>query len=376
MKVLQIACGFSYSNVYKNLFLELNRKRMAIEVYVPQHKDPAIEDIDQRNYQYPIYSNKVIKNWDKYIYFTKIVRMKKDVEKNFKLSNIGLIHAHSLFSDGGVAYELYKKYGIPYVVAVRDTDVNQYFKKAKHLKPYALKILKNASTVVFLSKAYRDNVIKKVIPKRLRKAIDKKSVVIPNGISSFWLNNIYTNRPNFDPNKSEINLIYVGQIIKRKNIESAIKASMELSNKIKKQVNLLVVGKKKNSDYFNYLTTLGKFKYIEFCPQEELISYYRNADIFVMPSLTETFGLVYAEALSQGLPVIYTKGQGFDGHFEEGVVGYGVKPLDVKDISNKIVKILEDYDSISHRCIKNSAYFDWNSISNNYIKLYKTIIKL
>ena len=374
MKILQIACGFSYSSVYKNLFLELNRKKMNIEVYVPQHTDPAIGDIDQRSYPYPIYSNKVIKNWDKYIYFSKILKMRKDVEKNFDLSSIRVIHAHSLFSDGGVAYELYKRYRIPYMVAIRDTDVNQYFKKAKHLKPYALRILKNASSVIFLSKAYRDNLLKTLIPNKLMEDINKKAVIIPNGISSFWLNNIYTNRSNFDPNKSQIKLIFVGQIIKRKNIENVIKASIELSNQIKKKVNLLVVGQKKDSDYFRYLTTLGEFKYIDFCPQEELISHYRNADIFVMPSHTETFGLVYAEALSQGLPVIYTKGQGFDGHFEEGAVGYRVNPLNINEIVDKIIKVLDNYDYLSRNCTINSTKFDWEKIGKSYETLYSRAV--
>ena len=43
-----------------------------------------------------------------------------------------------------------------------------------------------------------------------------------------------------------------------------------------------------------------------------------------MPSRYETFGLVYGEAMSQGLPIIYSKGQGVDGYFKEGTVGYGV----------------------------------------------------
>lgn len=373
MKVLQIACGFSYSNVYKNLFAELNKKNIDIEVYVPQHTDSAIRDLDQGEYSYPIYSNKVIKSWDKYLYFTKIQRMRRDIKKNFELSNIKVIHAHSLFSDGGVAYEIYKKHRIPYIVAVRDTDVNQYFKKAKHLKPYALKILKKASAVVFLSKAYRDSVIEKFVPSVLLPDITKKSVVVPNGISSFWLENIYTDKPMFNSEKKEIDLIFVGQIIKRKNIESAIKASKELSRRIKKKVNFLLVGEKKDTAYYEYLLSLGEFQYIGYCPPEELINHYRNSDIFVMPSLTETFGLVYAEAISQGLPVVYTQGQGFDGQFEEGVVGYKVNPLSYKDITEKIQMIIEDYNSISNRCIKNCVWFDWRKIINNYIDLYKKI---
>src|SRR5699024_5464738 len=165
------------------------------EAYVPQHTDPGIQEINQKDYPYKIHSRKIIKSWDKYIYFSKIMRMKKDVEKNFDLSKVNIIHAHSLFSDGGVAYEIYKKYDTPYVVAVRDTDVNQYFKKAKHLKPYALKILMNAKAIVFLSQAYKESVIDKFVPLSLQDKIHEKSVVIPNGISSFWLNNIYSNRP-------------------------------------------------------------------------------------------------------------------------------------------------------------------------------------
>ena len=65
-----------------------------------------------------------------------------------------------------------------------------------------------------------------------------------------------------------------------------------------------------------------------------------------MPSYTESFGLVYAEAMSQKLPVIYSKGQGFDGQFEEGLVGYHVSPYDVKDIANGILKALENDSAI------------------------------
>lgn len=42
----------------------------------------------------------------------------------------------------------------------------------------------------------------------------------------------------------------------------------------------------------------------------KIIDVYRDSDIFVMPSKFETFGLVYVEALTQGLHLIYTKGQG------------------------------------------------------------------
>lgn len=370
MKILEIACGFSYSDIYKNLFDKLHEKKIDIEVYVPQHKDSTICNIKKENFNYPIYSNKVINNWDKYIYFTKIYKMLKDIEKRFEVKNIKITHAHSLFSDGGVAYELKKKYGIKYIVAVRDTDVNQYIKKAKHLKPYALKIIRNATAVIFLSKTYKEIVIESFIPKRLIAEVTKKSIIIPNGISNYWLDNIFANKPRFNYKKNEIRLIFVGKIIRRKNIESIIKASTELSKKINRKVSLLIIGEKKDEEYYKYLTNLGEFVYKEYCSKEELIEYYRSADIFVMPSYTETFGLVYAEAMSQGLPVIYSSDQGFDGQFEEGFVGYKVNPYNVEDIAIKMYEVIDNYNSISKNCVISSKRFDWDKIAQKYNNLY------
>lgn len=374
MNVLEIACGFSYSDVYKKLFYELYNKNININVYVPQRNDSNIETLNTKDYPYNIYLNRIIKPMDKYLYFTKIIKMRKDIEAKFELSKTKVIHAHSLFSDGGVAYELYKKYRIPYIVAVRSTDVNQYFKKAKHLKPYAMQILKNSSSIVFLSESYRDNVIKTYVTKKLAAETMEKSTIIPNGVIGFWLNNVYTDRPQFDFEKEVFELIFVGRIKKRKNIESVIKVSNELRNRTGKRVNLSIIGAIDDLEYYKYLTSIGEFNYKGYCKPEELMKYYRSADIFVMPSINETFGLVYIEAMSQGLPVIYTKGQGFDGQFEEGDVGYAVKPHDYNDICEKIISVLENYDAISKRCTTNSVKFDWGIIVKDYINLYKSII--
>ena len=373
MQVLHITCGFPYSSIYKNMFNEFAKSKFPIQVYIPQHSDDlSIELVDTSKLSFPAYSNKVIKGIDKYLYFTKIFRMKRDIALNFNLCDIDIIHAHSLFSDGGVAYEIYKKHKIPYIVAVRDTDVNKYYRKAKHLRIYATNILRCAKNIVFLSKTYRDSVIKKYVPEAYQKEIEEKSVVIPNGISGFWLDNLYSDKTGSIG--EEVNLIFVGRVVKRKNVESAIKASGELEKRINKKVNLTIVGEKKDAEYFEYISQMGKFDFKGYLPKEELIKHYRASDIFIMPSFTETFGLVYAEALSQGLPIIYSYGQGFDGQFEEGQVGYGVDPYSLEDIVNKTIRIIEEYDQIYKNCVKASTKFDWRKIINKYLELYNSII--
>jgi glycosyltransferase involved in cell wall biosynthesis len=94
----------------------------------------------------------------------------------------------------------------------------------------------------------------------------------------------------------------------------------------------------------------------------------------VLPSITETFGLVYPEAMSQGVPVIYSKGQGFDRQFQEGTVGYHVDPKNPTEIANKIIKITNNYDVISRNCSAMVVRFDWRKIEYSYLKIYKEIV--
>ncbi len=92
-----------------------------------------------------------------------------------------------------------------------------------------------------------------------------------------------------------------------------------------------------------------------------------------MPSIHESFGLVYVEALSQGLPVIYSKDQGFDGQFPDGEVGYSVDPLNPEDLAEKIKKIKTNYDSLITTLPNKIDQFSWERISTEYAKVYRSI---
>ena len=120
-----------------------------------------------------------------------------------------------------------------------------------------------------------------------------------------------------------------------------------------------------------YKEFIDVFDYIK--SKEDLLVEYRSSDIFIMPSFNETFGLVYIEALSQGLPIIYSKGQGVDGYFEEGEVGFGCNPNDVNNIVNCAEKIINNYSVISNNCVKSLSQFKWQNICSAYEKMYSTI---
>ena len=92
-----------------------------------------------------------------------------------------------------------------------------------------------------------------------------------------------------------------------------------------------------------------------------------------MPSWQETFGLVYAEAMSQGLPVIYSKGQGFDGQFPEGQVGFSVNSASAKSVAEGIIGVIENYSQIAPNCIPSAARFDWHDICQQYLEIYDRV---
>jgi glycosyltransferase involved in cell wall biosynthesis len=89
-----------------------------------------------------------------------------------------------------------------------------------------------------------------------------------------------------------------------------------------------------------------------------------------MPSKFETFGLGYIEALSQGLPIIYTIGQGVYGYFKEGEVGYATKSNNVNHLVENINKLILNYNDISRRCSIIADKFSWDIISNKYASIY------
>jgi glycosyltransferase involved in cell wall biosynthesis len=79
--------------------------------------------------------------------------------------------------------------------------------------------------------------------------------------------------------------------------------------------------------------------------------------------------------MSQGLPVIYTKGQGFDGQFEEGTVGYHVDAKDPHDIAEKIKMAIDNYEQLSSNCLSSVGKFDWKRIAEQYESVYKDVLK-
>ena len=245
-----------------------------------------------------------------------------------------------------------------------------------HIKKIGINIMKEAKKIVFISPEYKKYVIDHCIPYELKDYIAQKSVIIPFGISSFWIQNKYDIKPKFIK-KNKIKLIYVGDFTKNKNVHVSIKIARRLKE-LGYEVKFIIVGG--NGGYEYKIKKLAKINqdiieiYGRVEEKSKLLNIYRKSDIFIMPSHYESFGLVYGEAMSQGLPVIYTKGQGIDGYFKEGTVGYSVNPQDINGIVKKIEMIINNYNKISKNCLNLVEKFSWNKIDKIYHNIYTSAI--
>ncbi|MBO7551603.1 MAG: glycosyltransferase family 4 protein [Fibrobacter sp.] len=366
MRVLHINRNYLGTTLHQTMVEHLDKLGVENSVFVPICKTESATIKPNNN----VCVSCCFKNIDRYVFDLKQLKIIRAIEKNFDISSFDCLHAYTLFTDGNAAMKLAEKYKKPFVVAVRNTDVNDFFAKLFYLRGRGIKIMRKAKKIFFLSEAYRKQVFEKYVPQKYYDELYAKTLIIPNGIDDFWFANLPSEEKKTLNNP--IKLIYAGRIDKNKNLPTIQKAMDVLESKGIKST-LTVVGKIIDESEFNKIKNDERISYIPAMPKEQLIDQYRSHDVFVMPSFTETFGLVYAEALSQGLPVVYSKGQGFDGQFEEGCVGYHCDANDAKNVGKNIERVVLEYFRIKSNCLKASLKFNWVEICENYIKVYKKV---
>lgn len=364
MNILHININYSLRPLHQELVRGIEKYGHKEAVFVPiSDKHSCKIEIDDN-----VILSECFNKCDRFLFRNKQNKIYKACLKEIEVKQYDIIHAHTLFTDGNVAMRLSKYKNVPYLVAIRNTDVNVFFKYRPWLIPLGTRIMLNAEKVIFLSEAYKSHVISNYVKKKYRDEILSKAVVLPNGIDDFWLEHIQ--KPKSFKTGQIVNLLSVCEIDKNKNIFETVEAMKILKEK-GYECRLTLIGRPKDKKIIDAIKKNSDVHYYPPMPKENLIEHYSKSDIFVMPSHTESFGLVYAEALSQGLPIVYTRGQGFDGQFEDGTVGYSVSDVDSKELSKKIIEITDKYNQMSKNAIDGCRKFSWSLIAEEYSKLYE-----
>src|SRR5699024_4709454 len=245
MDVIHINSYYPSSSLYKNFENALMEKDVQITTFVAVNKSNMIDG--NKSDLSHIHIKGLFNNFDRFLFYRKQHKIYKYFRENFQMKRSTILHAHSLFTNGYIAYRNYLENNTPYIVAVRNTDLNLFFSKMIHLRRLGVRILKHAKKIIFISEPYKNTVLNKYVSEKIRDTIEKKSKVIPNGIDSYWFENKHKPRK---LNSSEIRLLFIGRINDSKNILNLIKATDILIEQ-GYDIKLDVVGEKVSLDIFN-----------------------------------------------------------------------------------------------------------------------------
>jgi len=373
MQILHINTYYIGNPLYSKLYEALAETEIEHQtVFVPVRRITDIGRNAITSDRVSIHYSNILRPWHRLLFHNKL---KCSLNELCHISPIettpkwDIIHAHSLYSDGAIAYRLHQKYGTPYIVAIRNTDVHYFYRFMPHLRGMARQIARHAYGIVFLSPSYKERYLARFVPKQSEPKRPHIHV-IPNGIDQAWQR---APQPRIGLRNS-VHILFVGAFVENKNVIALIDA-VELLQKQGLAVSLRLVGMRDLHRYSARICERASISpHIEIFPHTDKIDdirmHYQWADVFAMVSFRETFGIVYAEALSQGLPVVYTQGEGFDGWDTDRTCGMAASARDSADIA-RCIQVAANIAKPEH-CIATASQFYWPHIAATYVSLYST----
>ncbi len=259
---------------------------------------------------------------------------------------VDLIHAHVSFPAGYIAMKLSEKMKIPYIITehMGPFPLPNFYSKNGIISDKITEPLGKASGIISVSKFLADEIAKKT---------GIQSNIIPNQVNELFFN---CNPKRVNPN----NLIYIGNPSPSKGFNLLIEALKLLSQKY--QFHLTAIGippelKKTIPTSIAHMVELkGMVK------RTEVANAIEKAAILVHPSNYETFGLVVAESMACGKPVVLTKCGGPD-EFVAQNRGILVTKRSPEILANAMIQAMTNYQ-----------HFDSNNIRTFAMKFHPVTI--
>lgn len=215
------------------------------------------------------------------------------------------------------------KLKIPFIAGIHNSDIevltNPLYKF--HFKKRLLSALENSKGIACRSYVLKEKLLK------LYPQFKDKVFVAPSGVDEEFITKEFSHCID----KHKLKIITCANFKKRKNIDKLIKACRGIDG-----IDLMVIGDGSNRKNLEKIDPNVNFKGC--LPNEKVMEAMRGADLFILPSVGETFGMVYLEAMASGCITVCSENDGIDGIIENGVNGFTVKP-EVDAIRDLILKI-------------------------------------
>ncbi len=173
----------------------------------------------------------------------------------------------------------------------------------------------------------------------------------------------YVEQPPFEPRTKVKNFLYVGRLIPVKNLRLLVEAFNGMPD-----LNLTIIGEGCQADELKTIAHQN-IKFLGYVNNEELPNYYRAHDVFILPSQSETWGLVVEEALNNGLPVILSDRVGCNLDFLSHGVGFSFSSSSILSLKEKIDRMLviNTYNHLRYNVSKMDFNLRTNAQVNSFL---------
>lgn len=201
----------------------------------------------------------------------------------------------------------------------------------------------------------------------------KRVYVIPNGVDP----TLFSPSNEASGSAEGYRLLFVGSLIRRKDPLTALRA-VRLLVQQGMQLNLVCVGcgpeERRLKRYAKSMGIMTHLDIIPYLPEKDLALAYSQANVVVLPSKLEGFGMVGLESMACGTPLVYSE---IEAHTEVyGDVGISFEPGNPIALAAAIRKVLlEDSlrEDLRKRCLARAGRFYWEDVARQYLSLYSRL---
>lgn len=184
-------------------------------------------------------------------------------------------------------------------------------------------------------------------------------------------------RGRYGISETDVLLLFVGMNFEVKGLDTIIAALAKARiARPEANIRLLVVGRGDEAKYGRMARSLGIADAVVFAGTQidGLERYYRAADIFILLSAFDTFGMVVLEAMAAGLPVIVSPNVGAKDLVQEGINGFILPfPQDAAAGADRIIRLCDSgqREVMGAAAVQTASMHDWERLAENMAKIYK-----
>ncbi len=161
-------------------------------------------------------------------------------------------------------------------------------------------------------------------------------------------------------------VLFASRLVWEKNLETLIRVYEQMQAR-NLPFNLVIVGD--GVARAACMARMPKATFLGELDHKTLALIYATADVFVFPSISESYGNVVLEAMASGLPCVVADGGGSRDFIEPGINGFRCQPNDPDDYIDKITRLLGDaqlWRQFSAAGRRYASAFDWSELANRY----------